>query len=325
MSKVITTEYFIKKAKSIHGDKYNYDKVIYVMSNKKVIIHCYKHGDFEQTPGNHCHKRNPQGCPQCGIDRKSDFFSFNTDEFIKKSKEKHGDRYDYSLVDYKNSREKVKIICGEHGVFEQRAVNHLGGFGCVKCANDKVSSIKSYDTKDFIEKAIKTHGYKYDYTLVKYVNSQNKVKIICPIHGVFEQKANNHLNNRGCYKCSRDVVSRRHKEKPQGWNITSWQKKAEQAKNFDSFKVYIIKCWNENEEFYKIGRTYNTIKRRFTGKYNMPYNYEVLKEIIFHNAKDCFDKENELKLLHKNFKKIPSIKFNGMNECFSEINFDILN
>jgi len=120
-------------------------------------------------------------------------------EFLKKSKLIHGDTYDYSLVDYKNKRTKVKIICNEHGIFEQLPQHHTIGNGCKPCSDDR----KRLTIEKFIERANKVHNNKYDYSLVKYTGAHNKVKILCPIHGKFEQRSCDHINSykRGCPDC----------------------------------------------------------------------------------------------------------------------------
>ena len=115
--------------------------------------------------------------------------------FIEKSKNVHNNKYDYSLVDYKHPKLKIKIICLKHGMFEIKPYHHLNGSGCPKCAG------KNKTTKEFIDEANEIHGNKYDYSLVEYKNAITKIKIICPIHGIFEQKPNNHLNNQSCPKC----------------------------------------------------------------------------------------------------------------------------
>ena len=124
-----------------------------------------------------------------------------TEQFINKSKEKHGDKYDYSLVEYINGKIKVKIICKKHGIFEQTPCKHLIGDGCSSCSGNKKMT-----TLEFIEKSKKIHGNKYNYSLVEYIGLETKVKIICPIHGIFEQSAHNHINKkRGCSKCNGGV------------------------------------------------------------------------------------------------------------------------
>lgn len=119
-----------------------------------------------------------------------------TEEFIERAKKTHGDRYDYSLVDYKGSKEKVKIICSIHGEFEQQAYDHLNKRGCPVCGHNK-----KLDNATFIKRAIEKHGNKYDYSLIKYNGYDNKIKIICPVHGEFFQTPHEHLKGSGCYKC----------------------------------------------------------------------------------------------------------------------------
>ena len=122
-----------------------------------------------------------------------------TKEFIEKAREIHGDKYDYSKVNYKNSQEKIIIICPIHGKFEQKPNNHLNGKGCKKCYID---NNHIYDSSSFIEKAKLVHGDKFDYSKVNYISSKEKVIIICPEHGEFEQRASAHLNGQGCKICS---------------------------------------------------------------------------------------------------------------------------
>ena len=110
------------------------------------------------------------------------------EEFIERSRAIHGDKYDYSLVEYRGKDIKVKIICPIHGVFEQTPNNHMHGAGCYKCGRDTVSKKTRYTKEDFIRVANEKHNNKYDYSLVDYVNSQCKVKIICPVHGVLNRK-----------------------------------------------------------------------------------------------------------------------------------------
>jgi len=128
-----------------------------------------------------------------------------TKEFILEAIIVHGNNYDYSLVNYKNSQSKVKIICPIHGVFEQNSNSHLQGSTCKKCSDLIKGKKCRLTTEQFIEKAKKIHGDRYDYSLVKYDNVQIKVKIICKKHGVFEQKPRKHLcEKQGCLKCRID-------------------------------------------------------------------------------------------------------------------------
>ena len=122
------------------------------------------------------------------------------EEFIEKAKIVHKNKYDYSQVDYKNTKTKVKIVCPIHGIFEQKPKNHLSGQGCPQCGIEKRKLVK-LTTEDFIKKAKLIHGETYDYSLTDYKSSLIKVKIICPIHGVFEQLPHSHLAGYGCFLC----------------------------------------------------------------------------------------------------------------------------
>jgi len=126
-------------------------------------------------------------------------------EFIEKANTVHNNFYDYSIVDYKNNKVKIKIICPIHGTFEQKPINHTQGQGCPKCAYDKVINASSCrKTKDkLLEDFKNVHGNKYDYSLIgDYKNNQQKLEIICLKHGVFNQSSHSHLNGNGCPKCA---------------------------------------------------------------------------------------------------------------------------
>ena len=120
-----------------------------------------------------------------------------TKDFIEKAKSIHGDKYDYSKVEYNKSTEKVCVICSKHGEFWQEASSHLRGIGCPKCGGTK-----KLTKEDFILRAREIHGWKYDYSKVEYVNIITPVCIICPKHGEFWQRPNDHLLGKGCLSCS---------------------------------------------------------------------------------------------------------------------------
>ena len=178
---------FIQKAKMIYGDKYDYSLAEYIHNEKKVKIICKDHGIFEKTP--HSHISGKQGCKKCTGKYKE------TEDFIKKAKSVHGDKYDYSLVEYKGSKNKINIICLVHGTFSQEANSHLIGNGCPSCAG------KNKTTDEFIKDVIKIHGEKYDYSKTLYTTAINNVIISCKIHGDFLQLPHNHLRGSGCPAC----------------------------------------------------------------------------------------------------------------------------
>ncbi len=198
MKKKLTKEDFIEKARLVHGDKYNYSLVEYLNSKTKVKIICEKHNIFEQIPYAHL---KGFGCAKCGSEAMGNKRKLNNTTFIEKSKIVHGNKYDYSLVVYENDKTKINIICKKHGVFKQSAGGHLQGIGCQKCGIENSIKIRSSNNKDFIKNAKIVHGNKYDYSLVDYINSKVKIKIICIKHGVFLQTPYEHLAGRGCPAC----------------------------------------------------------------------------------------------------------------------------
>lgn len=125
----------------------------------------------------------------------------NNTEFIDKAILIHNGKYDYSLIEYKTNKTKIKIICPIHGVFEQTPNCHLSGQGCQQCGNESFKEKKKLTKEGFIERAILRHGNKYDYSLLNYKSYEEKVKIICPIHGAFEQTPHSHLNGSSCQRC----------------------------------------------------------------------------------------------------------------------------
>ena len=127
----------------------------------------------------------------------------STEEFISKAKKIHGDKYDYSKVEYINNRTKVCIVCHKHGEFWQTPNTHLDGSGCKQCFSEKRGESKRLTYEIFLERAKEIYGNKYDYSKVKYINVMTPVCIICPKHGEFWQTPNSHINNKHqCPKCS---------------------------------------------------------------------------------------------------------------------------
>ena len=126
-TKISNAEEFVGKANIKHDFKYDYSKVDYINVKTKIEIICRIHGSFWQTPSSHL---NGNGCPKCGGTQISD-----AENFIEKSNIKHDFKYDYSKVDYINAREKVEIICPQHGSFYQTPDKHLQGKGCPKCTH----------------------------------------------------------------------------------------------------------------------------------------------------------------------------------------------
>lgn len=129
---------------------------------------------------------------------------YTTKSYIDKCINIHGNKYDYSLVEYLGSIKKVKIICKIHGIFEQLAFCHIQGQNCSKCHFDK----KKKGIVDFILKCDEIHNNTYNYTLVKFENRHDKIDIMCSKHGIFNQRAADHLRGRGCPYCYKSSLKK---------------------------------------------------------------------------------------------------------------------
>jgi len=189
---------FIEKAKHKHGDVYDYSLTKYISSKECVFIVCREHDVFKMLPAKHL---NGRGCPICGRNTSHEQKRKSSKNVIISFKNKHGDIYDYSEVIYFNSKTKVNIICKKHGIFEQTPDNHLKGKGCPICGNKKKGLSNRIGNVMFKKRANERHLDKYDYSMVDYINVNEKIKIICSIHGLFEQTPHNHLNGKGCPIC----------------------------------------------------------------------------------------------------------------------------
>ena len=189
-----TKDEFVEKAKEIHGDKYDYSDVNYIDGNKLIKIKCHTHGYFSQLPKVH---KKGHGCQKCGKN-----YRMVSNEFVEKAKEIHGNKYDYSKVNYIDNKTKIIIICNKHGQFEQSPNNHLTGYGCLICGFELNANLKRKSNEKFIEEANLMHKNKYDYSMIEYLNSKSKITIICNKHGEFKQIPSKHLKGQGCKKCS---------------------------------------------------------------------------------------------------------------------------
>lgn len=200
MSRRLTKEEFIKNSIVKHGHKYDYSLVEYINDRTPVLIICSLHGEFSQIPN--VHKRS--GCSECGLLKRSNSRRNEVDNLISSFKSKHGDKYDYSNVQYIKMRDKVKIRCKKHDyLFFQTPEKHLHSKtgGCNKCNSIGKGKLSR---EEFISKSVLIHGYKYNYEKTIYERSNCKVKIECHKHGLFEMTPNSHLMGRGCPSCNRN-------------------------------------------------------------------------------------------------------------------------
>lgn len=217
-----TSEEFSKDVQELYGDKYDCSKVEYINNKTQVILICNEHGEFSSRPndilGGHC-------CKKCGEERMKTKIIAKTDtleDFIIKSKLIHGDKYSYDKTIYKNSRTKLTITCKKHGDFTKYSNHHLNiEGGCKECnRDDKLLIDRPEITEKFIEKSKEVHSDKFDYSKTKYIRITDKVIIICPKHGEFEQTPGNHLNF-NCLKCSIENVHKKQKKSTEQFIIDS--------------------------------------------------------------------------------------------------------
>lgn len=304
MSKKKTTQEFIKEASLKHSNLYDYSNTVYTSALTNVLISCPIHGEFTQQANAHL---RGAGCPKCGTIKAHTKTTLSTTDFVKRAAATHGSIYNYNKTTYFNASTKVIITCKIHGDFTQTPHSHLNGKGCPECGKIKSKLSQASTTEDFIHKAILVHGTKYNYTTSQYTSSKTKITITCPTHGNFQQTPNAHLDGQGCQACAKSL---------QGWGYSVWEAAGIASPYFDSFKLYVIKCWNDNEVFYKIGKTFNTVGRRFQDKQAMPYNWQTIT-IIEGNARTISELEASLHRAHKKFTYTPKLTFGGSTECFS--------
>lgn len=215
------------------------------------------------------------------------------------------------IIEEDRNNKNYVIVNDEFGLCKIRKGHLINGvFPTITSAIDK--------NLYFINKVRNIHNDKYDYSLLNYKTLSSKIKIICKIHGKFEQTAGGHSMGQGCPKCGNKSCSNYHVINPTGWSKTNWKISAEKSKQFESFKIYIIKCWNNKEVFYKIGRTFVNIKRRFQSKTEMPYDHSIIK-IIEGTSDEIYNLEIILKNMNKDSRYRPLLKFNGSSECFSNV------
>lgn len=298
-----TAEQFLDKAKKIHGTKFDYSKTIYNGSMEKVVITCRTHGDFKQVSSSHL--RSKYACPNCAVEATRETRVKSTKDFVSAANKKHNNKYGYSKTKYVGSAECLTIICTEHGEFKRTAASHLFGYGCNICAGvrDRVKTLG-----DFIERAKEVHGKdRYDYSKSVYKNTHEKIKIICSKHGSFEQVPASHLQGNGCSSCANELVG--------GYSRSDFMRKCDKNKNGNA-TLYVIRCYNDRESFYKVGITSNDLQTRFESKREMPYGFDEVYSIDG-EAGYVYDLEVRLHSLLKPYLYKPDISFRGYTECFA--------
>lgn len=191
-------EVIIKKIEHVHGDKYHRDQIRVIEGTRKIQLTCQKHGNFEIRLD---HLLNGSGCQHCSkIEKAKRIKESEALAFPLKAKDVHGDRYDYSKVEYQDHMTRVIIICKKHGEFTQAPRKHIEGSGCQKCGVEQQEN--KINTEIFIDRSKKIHGDKYKYEQAVFINSKTKIKVQCELHGIFEILPHNHMKGVGCKKCA---------------------------------------------------------------------------------------------------------------------------
>ena len=193
-------EEFIKKAREIHGNKYQYpDKETFDKTYPKIKVVCPKHGEFTLYATLHVNEKYKYACRKCGYENRKPKPKISKEEMIRRFRKVHGDKYDYSKVNPgKTTKVPVTIICPIHGEYEQLPATHMKGAGCRKCAGKH-----QHTSEEWVELAKSIRGDEYDYSKTKYFNKTTKVLITCKKHGDFWQIPGDHLyKGAGCNVCN---------------------------------------------------------------------------------------------------------------------------
>lgn len=204
MGKKLTTQDVIDKFKSVHESMYDYSLVDYQGDSKKVKIICKIHGTFEQQPG--AHGRQKQGCPHCAKEEtvtRNKTLSVGNAKFVERIEQVFGkDAFDYSKLNYESAHKDVTLICKKCGNIEIKDPKSFYlGYGCLKC-RVKQRNPKQITKEQFLERAIKIHGERCNYSKIEYKSIYDEVEIICLKHGSFYQKPAIHLYAKSnCPEC----------------------------------------------------------------------------------------------------------------------------
>lgn len=281
-----TTEEFIADATDVHGDRYDYSRVVYTRAISKVEIICREHGPFMQSPNKHL--SSGQGCKICGAAAQGAKKALDAESVIARAREKHGDRFEYDISSYRLTSTPIRIKCSVHGWFKQTPEAHiLSRIGCKKCSHVQLGLDRAHDTSKFIEKSKLIHGERYSYGDTDYKRSGDRVIITCKDHGDFRQIPANHLNGYGCPTCAKN-----------GFDVNS------------GAHLYVLE--SECGAMIKVGITKN-IERRMTFLSRCtPFDFNLIAHYSG-NGRHIKDDENAF---HSSLMSCELKGFNGAREWF---------
>ena len=284
---LIPWETQLKEFIKIHENKYDYSKVIYNKGvESKIIVICPEHGEFIIRA--HDHKK--RGCKKCS-------FILTTNKIIEKSKNDFLSRsydiwketFDYSKVEYKNSKDKVTIICKKHGDFKIRPTNFLRGQGCKKCGienNKRNELLKKQCSESFVTRANKIHNNKYNYEKSIYITSTIKLTVNCPEHGDFEISPNCHLSGQGCAKCGRLIISKS--------SIIS----------LEEYLPKMINLWGNKYDYSNIDWKGSSFYIKLTCKKHGDFNIFPYNHIKGKECQKCFNQSSKISIQWLNYLQV---------------------
>ena len=256
-------EVFVKKANARFDSKFNYEQFEYVNAKTKSVIVCPVHGPFEQSPDKHLHSIHP--CPGCWGERRKEISqgripvckreALSKEDYLERVRERYGDKFEIDLSGYHGRTiGTVKLICPIHGESSYVPSSLLiSACGCNKCGMEKKNRSKTFSYSNFLEKSNEIHSFRYSYpsnNADTYENRKSIIDIVCPEHGLFQKKAQNHLSGQGCFQCKVQQLVQEGKL-PGGYTTQLFEKKPE-LKSKEAI-VYYLKVGN----LYKIGITTN--------------------------------------------------------------------
>lgn len=289
-----------------HGNAYDYSLLPEEIDcRERLPVCCPEHGVFQVYPTNHT---KGSQCPRC--------HKLVTHEDWIQLVKKLYPTLDFSRAIYTANRELVTVVCPQHGVFKVQAGELTRArtreretrlAGCPGCRFGLRKDTTTITREEWIERYRIHHGDKYDYSkLPEFISYKQKISIVCPMHGVFKMLPHNHYKKGKCPKCV-------HEEAGPGHSASQWAacQKGRKA------TLYVVRMYSDEESFFKVGITFNSVRRRFETK--TPYTVQTIAEYKSDSAKAVWHLELKIKNALKKYKHRPAQPFPGQHECFATI------
>lgn len=284
---------------ALYSNNYDFSKVSYINSKIEIEVICNKHGLFKKRP---CELVKGYGCREC----KSQKSKYNNrDLFIEENKRIFGDITDFHLVKKIDKDTKVNLLCTTHNHnFTLNISARLSGQKCPKCSMENYRKIRALPIEEYYRKVSVLHNNRYTY-IGDYTVPKEAITFYCKEHGRQRRNAKNHLNGAGCSKCE-NIGNKMDKLTKDGYINTAKGRVT---------SLYLIECSNEEEKFYKIGKTFRGVKTRFSVKL-ISYKYKIIREYKS-TAEEVWDLEESLHIKYKQYNYKPNNWFVGFSECYT--------